>query len=94
MADFWLGILNLKNIKHVKKELNEKLIPVAWHPKGCQDWCMPENRKKEIETMLLKKSVRLFWSIRKFLIQKPRMKIHKDFKIIPIVCAQVLDKMF
>ena len=29
LSDFWLGILKLK--KKLKKELSEKLIPVAWH---------------------------------------------------------------
>ena len=27
----WLGIINLNNLKHVKKETNEKLMAVAWH---------------------------------------------------------------
>ena len=27
----WLGIINLNNLKHVKKETNEELMAVAWH---------------------------------------------------------------
>ena len=26
--------------KALKKELNEELMPVAWHPNRCRDWCM------------------------------------------------------
>ena len=33
LSDVWLGILNLKNAKHLKKKLSEELMPIAWHPK-------------------------------------------------------------
>ena len=32
--------------KAVKKELNEELMPVAWHPNRWQDWCVSEDEKK------------------------------------------------
>ena len=32
--------------KTLKKELNEELMPVAWHPNGCWDWCISEDEKK------------------------------------------------
>ena len=38
LSDFWLGIENLKNAKHLKKELNEELMLVAWHPKRWWNW--------------------------------------------------------
>ena len=47
--DFWLGILNLKNVKHIKKKLNEELMPVAWRPNRDWDWCVPQDEKKEIK---------------------------------------------
>ena len=34
--------------KALKKELNEELMPVAWHPKRWWDWCLPEDEKKDI----------------------------------------------
>ena len=32
--------------KALKKELNEELMPVAWHPNRWQDWCVSEDEKK------------------------------------------------
>ena len=32
MSDFWLGILDLKNLKALKKELNEELMVLTWIP--------------------------------------------------------------
>ena len=32
LSDFWLGISQLKNIKHLKK-ISEELMPIARHPK-------------------------------------------------------------
>ena len=32
--------------KEVKKELSEELMPVAWHPNRCCDWCMSGEEKK------------------------------------------------
>ena len=48
VSDFWLGILHLKKVKHLKKELIEKLMPVAWHPNRWWDECMAEDEKKYI----------------------------------------------
>ena len=57
----WMGILNidlncinldednqilLKKCKALKKELNEKLFSVGWHPKRWWDWCMSKDEKK------------------------------------------------
>ena len=33
--------------KALKKELNEELIPVAWHPNRWWDWCVSKVRKKK-----------------------------------------------
>ena len=46
LLDFWLSIANMKNVKHLK-ELNEELMPVAWHPKRWWNSCMPEGEKKK-----------------------------------------------
>ena len=35
--------------KAIKKELNEELMPVAWHPNRWWDWCVLEDEKKEIK---------------------------------------------
>ena len=48
LPDFWFGILNLKNAKHLKS-LNEELIPIALHPKKWWNVCMSEDEKKQIE---------------------------------------------
>ena len=48
MSEFWLVILNLKNVKHLKKK-NEELMPIVWHPKRWWNCCMSEDVKKEIE---------------------------------------------
>ena len=37
--------------KELKKELNEKLMPVAWHPNRRWDWCVSDDEKKEIDPM-------------------------------------------
>ena len=45
LSDFWLGILNLKNVKHFK---TVKLrTPVAWLPKIWWKFCMSEDTKKD-----------------------------------------------
>ena len=33
MSDFWLGLMNLKNAKHLKKKITKELMPIAWHLK-------------------------------------------------------------
>ena len=45
LSDFWLGILNFKNAKHLK-EIGEELMPIGWHPKKWWDWCVSEDEKK------------------------------------------------
>ena len=52
MSDFCFGILNLKNVKHLKK-LIEELMPVAWHPNRWWDWWVSEDEKKEIDPMFI-----------------------------------------
>ena len=48
LPDFWLGILSLKNAKHLKN-LNEELIAIESHPKKWWNVCMSEDEKKQIE---------------------------------------------
>ena len=55
LSDFWLRILHLKNVRYLKKELNEELIPVAWHPNKLRDWCVSDYDKKEIDPMFIEK---------------------------------------
>ena len=39
--------------KAPKKELNEELMPVAWHSNRWWNWCMLEDEKNEIDPMLI-----------------------------------------
>ena len=39
--------------EELKKELNEELMPVAWHPSRWWDWCMSEDEKKEKDPMFI-----------------------------------------
>ena len=55
LSDFWLRLLHLKNVRYLKKELNEELIPVAWHPNKLRDWCVSDYDKKEIDPMFIEK---------------------------------------
>ena len=46
ISDFWLGILNLKNVKHLKKMISEELMQIVQHPKRWWNFCMSEGEKK------------------------------------------------
>ena len=41
--------IKFKKGKAFKKELSEKLMPVALHPSRWWDWCVSEDEKKEID---------------------------------------------
>ena len=38
--------------KALKKDINEELIFVAWHPKRWWKFCMSKDKKKEIEPII------------------------------------------
>ena len=40
--------------KALKKELNEELMPEAWHPNRRWNWCLSEDEKKEINPLFIK----------------------------------------
>ena len=46
MSDFWLGAVNLKNAKRLKKDITEELMTAVWHPKRWWDWWLPKDKKK------------------------------------------------
>ena len=48
LSNFCLSILHFKKCKALKKEINKKLMPVAWHPNR---WYMSEDEKMEIDPM-------------------------------------------
>ena len=48
ISDFWLGLINLKHAKHLKK-ISEELMPIAWNPKRWWNFCMLEVEKKQTE---------------------------------------------
>ena len=54
MLDFLFGIINLNNVKHLKKSKKE-LMPVAWHSTRWWDWCMSEDDKMKQKQFLLMK---------------------------------------
>ena len=37
--------------KAQKGKIKKELMPIAWHPSRCWDWCVPEDGKKETEKM-------------------------------------------
>ena len=37
---FWLGIVKYAKGKALKKELNEELMLIAWHPKRWWNFCL------------------------------------------------------
>ena len=51
LSDFWLGIFNLKIVKHLKK-ICEESMSIAWNPKRWWTFCVIEDKKKEIEPIL------------------------------------------
>ena len=51
ISDYWLGVVNLKNAKHLKL--------AAWRPKRWWDWCMSEDEKKDIYSILTEKCQKL-----------------------------------
>ena len=55
MADFRLGIVNLKNAKHLKY-ISEQLMSIAWHPKKWWNFCMSGDEKNEIEPIFADQS--------------------------------------
>ena len=40
--------IKFENCKALKKELNEELMEIAWHPKRCWNFCMSQDEKKNI----------------------------------------------
>ena len=34
-----------------KVSIKERRLPIAWHPSRYWDWCVPQDEKKEIETL-------------------------------------------
>ena len=39
--------------KEIRKQLNEELIPVPWHPNRWWDWSMLEDEEKEIDPIFI-----------------------------------------
>ena len=55
MTAFFLSILNSKSVQHLKMS-NEELIPVAWHTKRWQNFCVSEDEKKEKDSIFIEES--------------------------------------
>ena len=41
--------IKLEKRKALRKELNEEIMPIQWHSKRWQNFCMSEDEKKEVE---------------------------------------------
>ena len=46
-SDSWLGKLNLKSAKNVKKYINEELMPIVTYPKKWRSFACQKMRKKK-----------------------------------------------
>ena len=61
----WHIIIEKRKI--LKKELKEKLMPLAWHPKRLWDWCVSEDEKKKVNRFLLSNAFNVcnweYWDI-------------------------------
>ena len=51
--DFFVKHIKFEKRKELKKELSEELMLVAWHSNRWWDWCMSEEKKKEIDPMFI-----------------------------------------
>ena len=51
--DFCVKHIKFEKRKELKKELSEELMLVAWHSSRWWDWCMSEEKKKEIDPMFI-----------------------------------------
>ena len=40
-----------KKRKAQKASIKKELMPIAWHPSRCYDWCVSEDEKKETEKL-------------------------------------------
>ena len=49
MPDLWLGNDRLQQRKAFKKDISKELMLISWHPKRRSDWCLPEDKKKELK---------------------------------------------
>ena len=38
----------MENVKHLKKKVSEKLMPISWYSKQWRKFSMPKHDKKEI----------------------------------------------
>ena len=38
--------------KAQKAKITEELLPIAWHPDYVMDWCMPKDKKRDVEKLL------------------------------------------
>ena len=45
----WHSHSKFEKRKVLKREINEELMPIAWHPKRWWNFCISEDEKKEIE---------------------------------------------
>ena len=58
----WCNIL--KQHKAIKKDISNEIMHVACHPKRWWDWCLIEDKKKDIEPILLMRCSIKLWNKR------------------------------
>ena len=45
----------LKQCNAFRKDLSKELMPAAWHPTRCWDWCLSQDEKKKVEPSITDK---------------------------------------
>ena len=45
------GAMVIKKQKAQKAKIKDELLPITWHPSRWWDLCVPEDEKKETETL-------------------------------------------
>ena len=48
---FFDGYDGYKKQKAQKAKIKKELMPITWHPSRYWDWCMSEDKKKEMEKL-------------------------------------------
>ena len=75
----------MKNAKTLKKELNEELVEIAWHPKDTGIFACQKMRKKEKEPIFLLSNpfslyfIREYWNILSLDIVQESLWIYSHF---------------
>ena len=45
LLDLLFGVIDIDSIKHVKKRIDKKFMPIVWYPTRVWDWCITKDEK-------------------------------------------------